>query len=415
MSGCHLPRFEASFEWDPLPSGVFDEFSRWVSAGRLGFINLPCDGAMLEASRTLAGRLAPLVDDVVVDGIGGSALGLRALLSACGGGSRRVHIVDSPDVEVLQRIRSSCNPSRTLLCVITKSGTTAETLAAFLDLYGWLDPSVRDGHTVAVTDPEKGDLRRLASDRGWATLPVPRNVGGRYSVLSPVGVFPAAMAGLDVRALIEGAGIARADFLEGGPASFAGRLAACMLSRFHTHPVHVFFSYRDGLYDMGLWFAQLWAESLGKRMTVDGREVFTGQTPLACRGPADQHSLVQLFMEGPADKVFTFLEAPGTAARLPGGFDAYPSLAWLEGRTVEELRSAEAAATFEALTERGLPAARLVLEHGSSECACGMLFQALETATVLCGIALGIDPLDQPGVERGKTLTFKKMGRPGYK
>ncbi len=406
--------FTSSFEPPSLPSPVRDLFSSWRSAGRLGFLDLPGDDGLLDLSLAAAERLDCFPGTVIVDGIGGSALGLRALLSACPPrNGRRVEIVDSPDPERVRGIMSGADPDTSILVVITKSGSTAETLAVFLEIWPWL--SGAGGQVVAITDPVSGDLRKLASDRGWPSLPVPPGVGGRYSVLSPVGVFPAALAGLDVRALLEGAGDVLADYDSNGASSLAARMAAAFLSGFSPRPLHVFFAYSDALYDSALWFSQLWAESLGKRRDLAGADVFRGQTPLACRGPADQHSLVQLFMEGPPDKFFTFVTTDSRSEALPGGFGEYPSLAWLEGRTLGELRQAEATATAAALEERGAPVARIHIPGGLSERAMGALFMSLEMATVLTGLALGIDPLDQPGVERGKQLTFKAMGRPGYR
>jgi len=410
---------DLGFSFDPAPLGgdTLSLFSDWRKAGKLGFLSLPGDSALLGQSLELAASVPPSVRTVIVDGIGGSALGLRALLSACPmrSGGRRTLVVDSPDEATLESVRSGEDPSSSLLVVVTKSGTTAETLAIFLDLWEWFSAGRAEPRVVAITDPESGDLRRLAEARGWPSLPVPRNVGGRYSVLSPVGIFPAALAGVDVEGLLLGAAEALADFDEGGAESLPARIAAGSLARFRSHPVAVFFTYCDALYDTGLWFAQLWAESLGKGKDLSGNPVCTGQTPLACRGPADQHSLVQLFMEGPADKFVTILSVEKDARPLPGGFGGYPAIEWLEGRSVQELRNAEAIATSQALRERGLPVAELHVRGLLDAAAMGRLLMAYEIATVLTGLALGVNPLDQPGVERGKQLTFREMGREGYR
>ncbi len=244
---------------------------------------------------------------------------------------------------------------------------------------------------------------------------MPPNVGGRFSVLSPVGMFPAAFAGVDTGSILRGAGSVEADFNRHGQSSLAGGIAGAYLSMFSSHPVHVFMPYNDRLHQTALWFAQLWAESLGKAVNLRGETVNIGQTPLACRGPADQHSLVQLFMEGPADKTVTILtEGPMPRGKpLPGEFSHIPSMAYLQGRSPDELRLAEASATAEALTERGVPVSTITVPRVSGG-VLGQLFMALETATVLAGLALGINPLDQPGVERGKVLTYRAMGREGH-
>ncbi len=415
-----LTGFTSSYSWEPLDEAVLDAFDVWEQEGRLGFLELPGDRDLLAEVLLEASRARDKAGTMIAAGIGGSSLGLRALMSALGNGSdRRVVVADSPDSSILSDITDSCDPASTLLTVITKSGGTAETLAIFMRLYDWLFAALGgevNSRITAVTDPVKGDLRRLASERGWRSLPVPPAVGGRFSVLSPVGLYAAAFAGIDVEALLRGAERVLKDFRSRREVSLAASIAGAYLANFRTAPVHVFFPYTDRLYDSALWFSQLWAESLGKRMGLDGSDTFTGQTPIACRGPADQHSLVQLFMEGPKDKTITIVTASSDgmdSEPLSGGFDEYPSFSYLQGRTPDELRAAEAEATAEALEERGLPVSRIILPDLSPE-SLGELLFALETATVLVGLALGIDPLDQPGVERGKVLTYRAMGRPGY-
>ncbi len=173
--------------------------------------------------------------------------------------------------------------------------------------------------------------------------------------------------------------------------------------------------YSDFLYDTALWFAQLWAESLGKAEDISGKQVNIGQTPLACRGPADQHSLVQLFMAGPSDKTITILTegSPNSSAPKPGDFSGISTMGYLEGRNPNELRMAEADATSTSLSQRGLPVSRIHIPEISSEYL-GQIFMSLEIATTLAGLTLGVNPLDQPGVEIGKILTYKAMGRAGY-
>ncbi len=405
--------FRTSFDHPLLPAETVDRFMALRSGGKLGFTFLPRDEALLEASLEEARRVRAMGENLVVCGIGGSSLGLRAMLSALGNPSGgRVGVLESPDTRLIRGIMDSRDPRETTLAVVTKSGGTAETLSVFMELYPWIGS---DSRVVAVTDPERGDLRRLSGERGWRTLPVPPAVGGRYSVLSPVGIFPAAFAGIDVRGVLRGAGEALEDFLALGTDSLAARVAAACLHFFHSHPVHVFMPYTDLLYDTALWFAQLWAESLGKARTLSGEPTCTGQTPLACKGPGDQHSLVQLFMEGPLDKFVTIIgETPPEPGRVrPGPFAGYPSMAYLEGRSPDELRAAEEEATATALAERGLPVCRLRVPPVSPE-TMGRILMLYQIVTVLAGLYLDVDPLDQPGVERGKVLTYRAMGREGF-
>lgn len=406
-----LTEFSADYDVPGLPPESYSLFRSWHDEGRLGFLDLPDDSELLELSIDAAARWASRAGSMVVTGIGGSSLGLVMLLEALQDPSgKRVEVLENPDACTHSQVRERFDPANTLLTVITKSGGTAETVAGFLGMYHWLKD---DSRIVAVTDPSRGDLRALADRRSWDSLPVPPNVGGRFSVLSPVGIFPAAYAGIDVEGLMRGAGAVAREFVREGPRSLAGRIAAAFHARFMSHPIHVFFAYSDRLRSLGSWFAQLWAESLGKARKMDGSPAHVGQTPMACTGPADQHSMVQLFMEGPEDKTFTFVTAPETAEPLPGGFSDFPAFSYLAGRTLEELRSAEADATSAALAERGLPVCRLRMDAVGPR-QLGEVIMALEIATVLTGLALEINPLDQPGVERGKVLTYRALGRPGY-
>jgi glucose-6-phosphate isomerase len=405
--------FKSGFNWNSLQPEIFEQFNLWHKQGRLGFLDLPYNLTLHRDTAELAEMYRHKHGTLFVAGIGGSSLGLRAILSALGDQSGgNVVVVDSPDSRVITRAVAEVPPENSVISVITKSGGTAETLSIFMELRRKLGD---DAPVVAITDPVNGQLRELARIKGWSTLPVPANVGGRFSVLSPVGLFPAAFAGINTAGLLKGAAGVVEDFDTNAEKSLAAVLAGAFLSKFRSHPVHVFMPYSDYLYDTALWFAQLWAESLGKAADLNGNSVATGQTPLACRGPADQHSLVQLFMEGPADKTVTIVtegEPEDTKAK-PVEFADQPAMNYLEGRNPDVLRMAEAEATATALSERGLPVSRIHIPC-IDDAYLGQLFMALEIATVLSGLALGIDPLNQPGVERGKLLTYTAMGREGY-
>ena len=405
--------FKPGYDWDRIQTKTLEKFDLWRKQGRLGFLDLPYNLTLHSDTADLAEMYRRKYGILFVAGIGGSSLGLRAILSALDDRSGgKVVVVDSPDSRVISRAVSETAQGNSVITVVTKSGGTAETLSIFMELRRKLG---NDAPVIAITDPVNGQLRELAEKRGWGTLPVPASVGGRFSVLSPVGLFPAAFAGIDTAGLIKGAADVVEDYDANGIKSLAAVLAGAFLSKFRSHPVHVFMPYSDFLYDTALWFAQLWAESLGKRLDMSGNKVATGQTPLACRGPADQHSLVQLFMEGPADKAVTIVTegSPEDTAPQPGEFADQPAMNYLEGRSLDVLRMAEADATATALSERGLPVSRIHIP-GINANYIGQVFMALEIATVLTGLALGIDPLNQPGVERGKILTYAAMGREGY-
>lgn len=412
----------------------------WRSRGRLGFLDLPdakdLPGEVLAKVSAWTGD----VDDVLIVGIGGSALGAVVLRDSLGGvrwnessavrdGRPRVHVLDNPDPDTVRGLLRDLDPERTAVNVVSKSGSTAETMALFLVVRAWLQgrglggepgrvasPDAEAPPSDAVnarllftTDPERGALRPMAEAEGIAALPIPPNVGGRFSVLSAVGLVPAALVGADPAELLEGAADMRALCLGDDLASNPAGLLATLLHSLdvdHGRPIHVLMPYADRLRSLALWFQQLWAESLGK----DGR----GPTPLPALGAVDQHAQVQLFMEGPHDKAVIFVSAPfGADLPVPFGSADPSALEYLDGRGLGELLDAERRATTEALRTGGRPSATLEL-GGVDAYHMGALFMLLEIATVIGGALYGIDPLDQPGVEQGKVFTYGLMGRDGF-
>ena len=403
-------------------------------AGRLGFFDLPYEREVVERIRAFADGVGQMNDTVVVLGIGGSALGTIALQNALlkphwnelDDEARdyfpRLYILDNIDPTTVGPLLDRLDPARTLFNVISKSGTTAETMAQFMivreKLRGALDEDGYRRHVLFTTDPEKGVLRRLAADEGIPTLPVPAGVGGRFSVLSAVGLLPAALAGIDIEALLAGAAAmderCNTDDLFANPAA----LFAALQYLAHTERgagTHVMMPYTDRLYSTADWFRQLWAESLGKRLDLEGREVAVGPTPVKALGATDQHSQVQLYIEGPFDKTVTFLTARETAMDLaiPQVYQDIDELGYLGGRTLGELLDAERQATAAALAGSGRMNMTIELPRIDAH-AMGELFMMLQVATVHAGALYGVDPLDQPGVELGKVLTYGLMGRPGY-
>ncbi len=396
----------------------------WQADGRLGFIDLPDSSAADDSSR-LAERVGTNVRDVVVLGIGGSALGSRALRDALGGvrwneesperrrGRPRLHVLDNPDPDFYRATVAGLDPSTTLVNVISKSGGTGETLALYQTLRVWMERALSEAETrdrlVFTTDPTRGPLRAIAQREGIATLDVPANVGGRFSVLSAVGLFPAALLGFDVAALLDGARqmevASREPVLARNPAAlFAGALHSLDVD--HGCSVHVLMPYRSRLATLALWFQQLWAESLGK-VRADG--VHVGPTPLPGVGASDQHAQVQLFMEGPRDKVVVFVAAPSAFDEIiPNRHPEEAALSLLSGHGLGELLEIERVATAEALRQAGRPNATLEL-GGCDEVHMGAILHLLQRATVFAGGLYDIDPLDQPGVELGKQLTRARL------
>src|SRR5690606_18665723 len=268
------------------------------------------------------GALQGQFDNLVVLGIGGSALGNIALQSALNPPTYnllprdqrkgpRVFVVDNVDPAYFGAVLKLCRQEdptlqRTLFNVVSKSGETAETAAQFMTIRSMLIEAIgREKHArniVAVTDPAKGTMRQICNDNGYLTMPVPDGVGGRFSVLSPGGLFSAAMAGIDIDALLDGAAELARPCSEAGtspnPAAMLATLL-CRLGREKGKTIHVMMPYSNQLYLLADWFRQLWAESLGKRVNRQGEVVMAGFTPVKALGTTDQHSQVQLYREGP--------------------------------------------------------------------------------------------------------------------
>jgi glucose-6-phosphate isomerase len=413
---------------------VHQDVARRRESGELGFYGLARRSELLDQIQAFADGPGQAFENVVVLGIGGSALGALALLHAIHGRDwnertdeerdhyPRLFILDNVDPDTVGSLLDRIDVRRTLFNVISKSGTTAETMSQFLVVRDRLaraldDPDGYRRHLVFTTDPEKGVLRKIADEEGIATLPIPANVGGRFSVLSAVGLLPAALVGIDIGALVDGAGaMAERCAAPGLRENPAGAFAALqwLADTDAGAGVHVMMPYSDRLDSVADWFRQLWAESLGKRVDRDGNEVFVGPTPVKALGATDQHSQVQLYIEGPFDKTVTFLavrERAGDVA-IPSLYGDVEALGYLGGRTLGELLDAERRATAAALAERGRMNMTLTLPRLDAGFL-GRLLMLLEIATVYAGGFYGVDPLDQPGVELGKRLTYGLMGRPG--
>jgi glucose-6-phosphate isomerase len=402
--------------------------------GELGFWDLPDDRASARACLDYARALPPAVDTMVVLGIGGSSLGPRALYSALArpldalrprspGMPRRLLFPDNADPVTMRAVLDVCDPARTVWNVVTKSGGTAETAAQLLVVADVLEKSLGAGaaeHIVATTDPAAGALRATATARGWRTFDVPPNVGGRFSVLSPVGLLPAAAAGLDVVGLLDGARAMRDRCLGDDPATNPALLLASLLHHHHAvrgRPMVVLMAYVDALFDTADWFRQLWAESLGKERGTDGRVLETGPTPIAARGATDQHSQLQLYVEGPRDKVVLMLTARQreTEVVIPDGALAQSraEYGYLAGRGMGTLLDAELRGTIGSLAKRRRPVGTIALDRVDAP-SLGALIFLLEAATAYAGPLYGVDPFDQPGVEEAKRLAYAALGRQGY-
>jgi glucose-6-phosphate isomerase len=407
-------------------------FARTTS-GELGFFDLPTQRSALEAVWRARAELHPGLRDVLVLGIGGSSLGARALIEALcppqnlpqhlrpfrAGVPPRLHLPDNCDPWLLWHQLDALDPRTTGVLVVSKSGGTVETAAQMLIVRKWLEDSVGAvglrARLVAITDPAVGTLRALCEHEGWASLPIPSNVGGRFSLLSAAGLMPAVLSGIDAEQLLDGAAAmaqrCRTAVLRDNPAGIIAALHY-LHHRQKGRAIHVMMPYADRLRAFTAWYVQLWAESLGKRVDREGRTVESGPTPLPAMGATDQHAQVQLFMEGPRDKLITFISVANSDRDLTipaaSGPDGY-----LAGRSLGAVLDAELQGTVEALASDGRPSLRLTLERLDASGFGGLCF-LYEAATAFAGELYGINAFDQPGVELGKRLAFGLLGRAGY-
>ena len=332
------------------------------------------------------------------------------------GGFPRLQVLDNVDPETIASLLNRVKLERTVFIVTSKSGGTAETMAQFLIVHDRIASAKLDvsKQMVFVTDPKQGALRPLAERLNVPALDIPPTVGGRFSVLTPVGTLPAALIGIDVKSLLAGAAEmakrCQSTELASNPAGVYAMLQWLADTQLKK-TIAVFMPYSDPLRDFADWFVQLWAESLGKKRP-DGTSV--GSTPLAALGATDQHAQVQLFMEGPADKTVTFvaIKERGVDVQIPAGFADVKELGYLTGHSLAELIAIEQRATAGALAKRGRPNMTIHLDRIDAAHV-GQLMMFLEIATAYAGQLYGIDAFNQPGVELGKQFAYALLGRPG--
>lgn len=370
-------------------------------------------------------------DAFVVLGIGGSALGSKALFSALKHlkynelpkekrGAVRFYVADNVDPEGLNALFDVIDPKKTVFHVITKSGNTVETVTQFMLTLDLLKKSVGENfkdNIIITTDKENGNMKRIADKYGFKTYIVPDGVGGRFSVLCPVGLLSAAVLNIDIDALLKGAAdmheLCMREKLSENPAYMYAMLYTAAMKKGVN--ISVMMPYADSLACTAEWYAQLWAESLGKRYNNSGDVVNCGQTPVRALGVTDQHSQVQLYTEGPFDKIITFIEVKNFRSNLAipkppvDVFDAE----YLAGQSFNKLIASEMKGTEYAITKAGKMNMRISIEE-LNEYSYGALLMFFEMATAAAGEFLYIDAFNQPGVEEGKIATFALMGRQGY-
>jgi len=402
-------------------------------AGKLKYRDLPYDDEMIDQVQRQVEHFRDRCDILIVLGIGGSALGNIALHNALNPytynlmsdrtrNGPQLFVLDNVDPDQLKSVVDLVAPKirKTIVNVVSKSGETAETASQFILFRDLLQQKLGKKYkdnVIATTDPQGGTLREIAKAEGYRTLEVPEGLGGRFSVMSAVGLFSAAMCGIDTDALLEGAAdmdkrLKDADVFK-NPAAMIAAVHYLLDQKGKT--MSVMMPYSTSLYSLADWFRQLWAESLGKQNGLKRKNVNAGQTPIKALGTTDQHSQVQLYREGPNDKITTFLEVErfSTKLAIPSIMKDVQSLDYLAGSNFQTLINSEKAATEYALMESQRPTMTVSFPQISPQTV-GQFFYLYETAVSYMGGLLEVNTYDQPAVQLGKDATYALMGKSGY-
>ena len=390
--------------------------------GTLPLLHLPHKQDDLDACEDAARLLTNGAGDVAILGTGGSSLGGQALARLAGyslpaqppvsgpAGPLRIHFFDNLDAGVLELALRHLPMKTTRFLVISKSGGTPETLLQMLCALEALKKAGLEwnaaAHMIVLSEPgtaEQNPMRALAAKYKLSVLDHDPAIGGRYSVLSNTGLLPAMLFGLDARALRTGAADVLAPLLAADAApetipAAAGAALNVALMRRHNISATVLMAYSDRLRGFTGWFQQLWAESLGK----NGQ----GTMPVAATGPMDQHSLMQLFLGGPDDKLYTLImvNTAGQGPCVPAGLRNDPQMGYLAGRSAGDLTDCQQRATAATFTANRRPLRTITLDT-IDETSLGGLFMHFMLETIITGLILGVDPFDQPAVEQSKILT----------
>ena len=411
---------------------AFDKVKNQSGKGMMGWTELPYNQDEIVEDMVLCAReVRKNFDNFVVLGIGGSALGPMAVFQALchlrhnelpksKRKAPKFYVEDNVDPERMQSLFDILNLEKTMFNVITKSGSTSETMSQYLIIMNMLKEKFgkkANQHIIATTSKSTGNLIKLAQKENLKTFYIPDGVGGRFSELCPVGLFPAAVLGIKIKEILKGAAFmdkkCRMNDYRKNSALMAATLQFLAINKGKN--ISVMMPYADSLKLMADWYCQLWGESLGKAVNLQGDKIFAGQTPVKALGVTDQHSQVQLYTEGPFDKVVSFIgvEKYRSEITISQGCEEFPNVSFLSGHTMNELITAEMNATEYALTRLNRMNCKITLPEVNAFYI-GQLLMFFMLQTSYIGAMLNIDTFNQPGVEEGKNATYALLGRKGY-
>ncbi|MFQ5965624.1 MAG: glucose-6-phosphate isomerase [Candidatus Scalinduaceae bacterium] len=414
-----------------LASKSISELQEERKEGKLPFMDLPYQNDLVDEIEKTADEITERFENFVVLGIGGSALGNIALHNALNhpyynlldkearNGHPKIFVMDNVDPDKFSGFLDIVDPKTTMFNVITKSGTTVETMSQFLIMSKMLKGRIGKNYCdnfICTTDKSQGLLREIADSEGFRSFIIPDGVGGRYSVLTPVGLLSASVSGININELLSGASSmderCQFDYINDNPALMNALLQYVSYKKKGLN-ILIMMAYSNALSGIVDWFCQLWSESLGKEGSISGEIVNCGSTPVKAIGVTDQHSQLQLYMEGPFDKTITFLHVKKFDKNIAIPKGTIDKLEYLGGRTLNDLMEAEMIGTQLALTENKRPNCTITLPE-VSESTIGQLLYMFEVQTALVGKMYGINPFDQPGVEAGKINAHAILGRKGF-
>ncbi|MBR5554756.1 glucose-6-phosphate isomerase [bacterium] len=418
---------------DKIAEIIFDLNQRKDKNGqKLQWMNLAYNDETLWYVKEYAAMVKDRFENILVLGIGGSALGGLALTEALlkpywnflseeqRDGLPRIFFLDNIDPDSMNGLLEALDLEKTLVNVITKSGDTAETMAQFMIVKDILKNKLGDSYRyniVATTDKKTGILRQISEQEGYKTFVVPDDVGGRFSVFSAVGLLPCALVGLDIDEIING--VKDMDLLLKNPDIDSNIAAQNALIHYlmdvkMSKNLSVMMPYSSRLRYVSDWYVQLWAESLGKNIDKNGNSIQVGPTPIKALGATDQHSQIQLYNEGPNNKVINFVRVENfdTTLEIPNIFE-YTGIGYLGGKTLNQLMDAEADSTKVSLSDCSRPTVTITLDKVDCYHVAQLLY-LLEIQTAIAGELYNIDAFNQPGVEQSKNYTYALMGRIGY-